>query len=243
MTTSYPSDIDFRLVHVSHKTKVAKCVSTSLSLLEETDQRPLCLHTLPPLGTPIEEIEKTIALSKSNPDKNAVGRLISIVEIIKRDFIGDGNDRARKRQKTESHISTRASSSPLHQYNEYGSLESLILERSKGCEISQSEKQARSLAHQTKVMQEFLHEERKRPRQSHTPWLKIYLWPSEIPSLQNRMNVSYQEPSIPRNLTSDALPLTNDPLPPASSGLPPLESTLVKPQEDILEEEFDLAPI
>ncbi|PLW58095.1 hypothetical protein PCANC_04131 [Puccinia coronata f. sp. avenae] len=188
MSTSYPSDLDFRLVPVSQKAKV-----------------------------------------------------FNIVEIIKRDFTGDGNDRALKRQKTDAQCSIRVSSGPLHQYNEYGSLESLILERSKGCKISESEKQARSLAHQTKVMQEFLDEERKRPRQSHTPWLKIYLSPNEIPPLKNRANVSYQETLTSGHLTRDALPLTNDTLPP--SGLSALNSTLVKPQEDILEEELDVAPI
>ncbi|KAH9448155.1 hypothetical protein KEM48_008772 [Puccinia striiformis f. sp. tritici PST-130] len=236
MSTSYPADIDFRLVQVSYKTKVSKCVSISLSLLEENDQRPLCLHTLPPPGTTVEDIERTITTSKQNPDKNAVGRLISIVEIIKRDFAGNGSNRSSKRQKrTDLNDSAPlCSSDQLHQYNQYGSLESLILERSLSSDLSESEKRASMIARQDKILQEFLNEERKRPRQSHTPWLKIYLWPTKIKSLTNVLNVFHQQPSIPRAPTSDI---------PTLSALSALGSTLVNPKEDILDEESNLAPV
>ncbi|KAI7944046.1 hypothetical protein MJO28_011574 [Puccinia striiformis f. sp. tritici] len=38
-------------------------------------------YTLRPPGTAVEETEKPTTRSRRNPDKNAVGRLISIVEI------------------------------------------------------------------------------------------------------------------------------------------------------------------
>ncbi|KAA1132499.1 hypothetical protein PGTUg99_006289 [Puccinia graminis f. sp. tritici] len=236
MSTSYPSDIDYRLVQVTHKTRVPKCAAFSLSLLQqETDRRPLCLHTLPPPGTPVEDIEKTITTSKTNPDKNAVGRLISVAEIIKRNFTGDGVSRPSKRQKTDPNDSAQVSSNELHQYNQYGSLENLILERSKSAELSDSQKKASLMARQDKIMQEFLNEERKRPRQSHTPWLKIYLSRTEIQSLANLPNVFYQQPSMPTEAaTNDTMTL---------SGLSALGSTLVNPQEEILEEEQDIAPV
>ncbi|WAR60551.1 hypothetical protein PtB15_9B490 [Puccinia triticina] len=238
MPTSYPSDVDFRLVHVSNKTKVSECVSLSLSLLEqEGDRRPLCLHTLPKPGTPVEDIEKTITRSKSNPDKNGVGRLISIVEILKRDFPGnDRSIRPSKRQKVEPSELAQASSNQLHQYNEYGSLESLILERSNSSDLSESDKRASLMARQDKIVQEFLNEERKRPRQSHTPWLKIYLWKNKIQSLTNLPNVCYQQPSVPSAATEDTTAL---------SGISALDSTLVNPQEEQLElnGEFDIPPV
>ncbi|KNZ60914.1 hypothetical protein VP01_1483g9 [Puccinia sorghi] len=188
-------------------------------------------------------IEKTIRTSKSNPDKNAVGRLISIAEIIKRNFASSSTagHRPPKRQKTGAHEPHCVSSNSLHQYNEYGSLECLILERAKSIDISPEDRQAALLARQAKIIHEFLDEERKRPRQSHTPWLKIYLWPTEIRALQNLANVSYQPPLVPENPAEDELSLTNEILP--ASGLSALPPTLVNPQEEILEEECDLAPI
>ncbi|OAV86610.1 hypothetical protein PTTG_08527 [Puccinia triticina 1-1 BBBD Race 1] len=205
--------------------------------LREGDRRPLCLHTLPKPGTPVEDIEKTITRSKSNPDKNGVGRLISIVEILKRDFPGnDRSIRPSKRQKVEPSELAQASSNQLHQYNEYGSLESLILERSNSSDLSESDKRASLMARQDKIVQEFLNEERKRPRQSHTPWLKIYLWKNKIQSLTNLPNVCYQQPSVPSAATEDTTAL---------SGISAVDSTLVNPQEEQLElnGEFDIPPV
>ncbi|KAI9614698.1 hypothetical protein H4Q26_009089 [Puccinia striiformis f. sp. tritici PST-130] len=220
MSTSYPADIDFRLVQVSYKTKVSKCVSISLSLLEvslraENDQRPLCLHTLPPPGTTVEDIERTITTSKQNPDKNAVGRLISIVEIIKRDFAGNGSNRSSKRQKrTDLNDSAPlCSSDQLHQYNQYGSLESLILERSLSSDLSERTEATSTISH---ALAEDLS------------------WPTKIKSLTNVLNVFHQQPSIPRAPTSDI---------PTLSALSALGSTLVNPKEDILDEESNLAPV
>lgn len=52
---------------------------------------------------------------------------------------------------------------------------------------------------------------------------------------------SYQPPLVPENPAEDELSLTNEILP--ASGLSALPPTLVNPQEEILEEECDLAPI
>jgi hypothetical protein len=88
--------------------------------------------------------------------------LISVAEIIKRNFTGDVSSRPSKRQKTDPNDSAQVSSNELHQYNEYGSLENLILERSKSAELSESQKRASLMARQDKIVQEFLNEERKR---------------------------------------------------------------------------------
>ncbi|MBW0492927.1 hypothetical protein O181_032642 [Austropuccinia psidii MF-1] len=191
-----PSALDFRLVQVTHKTKISKCVSASLLLLDDDDHRPLCLHTLPSLETPLEEIHNIITKSKINPDKNAVGKLISIVEIIKRQFSSQSKFDITKRRKMNENESYQTSSfDVLHQYNQYGSLQNFILNRLTSKAQDQADKQIQIMNHHNQILDEFLDQERKRPRQTHTPYLKVYLSRTRIPSLDNSLNVSYQAPS------------------------------------------------
>lgn len=210
-----------------------KCVELSLSLLaDKSDERPLCLLTLPPPETSLQDIQKIIHRSKRNPDKNAVGRLISIVEMVKRNFSEDGLNHGTQTRKLDASSLNDTGTNQLHQYNEYGCLESLILERSKDPQTSESERRENALLLHEKIMKEFLNENRKRPRQSHTPWLKIYLSRTKILSLEDVPNVSYQKPSL---VPSSMNPSSTDPAPPFLN--------LETHQSQILEEEASIAPV
>ncbi|KAI7946410.1 hypothetical protein MJO29_010937 [Puccinia striiformis f. sp. tritici] len=115
----------------------------------EDDWRPLCLHMLPPPGTAVKEIKKTITTSKQNPDKNASSKVTLLAMVVV--DLPNLNDSA-----------PVCSSNQLCQHNQYRSLESLILERSLSSELSESEKRASLIAHQDKIVQQFLSKERKR---------------------------------------------------------------------------------
>ncbi|KAH9457291.1 hypothetical protein Pst134EA_021175 [Puccinia striiformis f. sp. tritici] len=85
-------------------------------------------YTLRPPGTAVEKTEKPTTKSRRNPDKNAVGRLISIVEITNGTLLAMVvvHFPVVKRKSTQM---TRLpfSSDQLHQYNRYGSLGRSIL--------------------------------------------------------------------------------------------------------------------
>ncbi|KAF8599678.1 hypothetical protein BDV93DRAFT_609115 [Ceratobasidium sp. AG-I] len=87
--------------------KISALVTFALKFLKENPTRPLILHTLPVKSTTREESQTDLEgggkKQRISPATNDVPRLISVVEIIKREFKG----------------------ASLHQYNEVGCLEAL----------------------------------------------------------------------------------------------------------------------
>ncbi|KAG0146776.1 hypothetical protein CROQUDRAFT_656965 [Cronartium quercuum f. sp. fusiforme G11] len=188
-------DDGFHCLRITPNTKISGCVSIALTHLKKVDSIPLCLHTLPSSSATAESVEKTIAASKRNPSNNSVGRLISIVEIIKREFESEHFSGS-----TTDKSITNTLKAGLHQYNQIGSLESWQAENEEmrlGDELKDVIEKI-SERHDL-IVKEFLNEERKRPRRTHTPYMKIYLSRSPISSLEGKSNIYHQQPtSTPR---------------------------------------------
>ncbi|KAH9812514.1 hypothetical protein DFH28DRAFT_978751 [Melampsora americana] len=178
----------FHCLQITPNTKISTCVARVLNHLKQADSAPLCLHTIP---TNHKAIEKVISSSKKNPMYNSVGKLISIIEIIKREFEAEMINESSGTTIDKSH----SSNNHLFQYNQYGSLESCLVENPSSDPSKISERH-------DLIIKEFLHEERKRPRQTHTPYMKIYLACSPIMSLKDRPDIFQQESASSQNLTT-----------------------------------------
>ncbi|KAJ7100007.1 hypothetical protein B0H15DRAFT_505029 [Mycena belliarum] len=120
------------LIRITNHGKIKPWVAFALDFLEKHDDIPVVLHTLPappkPGPAPTPETERAaggpIRTAKNanakpaaaiSPSTSTVPRLISVVEIIKREYL--------KKLELE-HSSTLVG---LHQYNEVGTLEALGL--------------------------------------------------------------------------------------------------------------------
>ncbi|KAG8736730.1 hypothetical protein FRC10_008987 [Ceratobasidium sp. 414] len=93
--------------------KISGLVTFALKFLKENPTRPLVLHTLPHKrdtarqdGKDVSATEPAAKKRKITPSTNDIPRLISVVEIIKREF----------------------TDAPLHQYNELGCLDEPTVE-------------------------------------------------------------------------------------------------------------------
>ncbi|EGG12597.1 uncharacterized protein MELLADRAFT_114800 [Melampsora larici-populina 98AG31] len=177
----------FHCLQITPNTKISTCVAKAINHLKQVESAPLCLHTIP---SNYKTIEKVISSSKKNPMYNSVGKLISIVEIIKREYIAEMINQSSGTTIDKSHPSRNY----LYQYNQYGSLESYQLENP--CSDPGKISERHDL-----IIKEFLDEERKRPRQTHTPYMKIYLACTPIMSLKDKPDIFQQESSSSQNST------------------------------------------
>ncbi|KAG5646023.1 hypothetical protein DXG03_004625 [Asterophora parasitica] len=109
------------LVRITDSGKIKVWVSFALSFLEENENRPIVFHTLPPApktkegetASPTEAQPRTA--SSKMKCTTSVPRLLSVVEIVKREFV----------KSLEAKHSPRLAG--LHQYNKIGCLEDLGL--------------------------------------------------------------------------------------------------------------------
>ncbi|CAE6533140.1 unnamed protein product [Rhizoctonia solani] len=151
--------------------KISLLVAFALKFLKENPKRPLVLHTLPyKPGADAEEPdapEPDAKKRKIEPSTTNVARLISVAEIVKREF-KEGS---------------------LHQYNEIGCLDEPKSPEGAGIGVP-SEPGAERQAALQKVVEGKNHLPIKR-----TPYMKITLSQSQLPESQVP-NSTYQPPVV-----------------------------------------------
>ncbi|KAJ1307454.1 hypothetical protein OPQ81_001554 [Rhizoctonia solani] len=157
-------------MRVASHGKISVLVDFALKFLKENPTRPLVLHTLPyKSGTGAEEnkrLEPDAKRRKIEPSTTNVARLISVVEIIKREF----------------------KEGPLHQYNEIGCLDPpSSREGGPGVGVP-SEPGAERWA----ALQRIVEGKNHLPIQR-TPYMKITLSQTELPESE-ASNTTYQPP-------------------------------------------------
>ncbi|KAF8061810.1 hypothetical protein FPV67DRAFT_1422957 [Lyophyllum atratum] len=180
------------LIRITDHGKIKAWVAFSLTFLETHEDRPIVYHTLPPSsvappttndGTtaPAKGIAGTSrrrTTPKATPT-STVPRLLSVVEIVKREFI----------KSLEAEHSPRLAG--LHQYNEIGCLEDLATfveepqtEEDRAAEIASALSGGNHL------------------KQKQTPYMKITLSSRALPELLEK-GATYQPPVI-RKLSKSA---------------------------------------
>ncbi|CEL55343.1 hypothetical protein RSOLAG1IB_01353 [Rhizoctonia solani AG-1 IB] len=166
--TSTGDDTSPHSMRIASHGKISLLVDFALKFLKENPTRPLVLHTLPHKheeeGT--ESSEPDSKKRKIGPSTTNVARLISVVEIIKREF-KDGS---------------------LHQYNEIGCLNAPS-SRPGGAEVPSEPGAERQAA-----LQKAVEGKNYLPIQ-HTPYMKITLSRTVLPESQVP-NTTYQLPVV-----------------------------------------------
>ncbi|KAJ3564798.1 hypothetical protein NP233_g8057 [Leucocoprinus birnbaumii] len=166
------NDAGPKQLRITSNGKIKSFVSFALDFFKKCDSRPLVLHTLPrdPPGETKGDLNNATLV---------IPRLISVVEIIKREYIKALHD---------TH-STRLFG--LHQYNQLGTLEDLgygeAVENNSG--DSRDKQIAAAL------------EGKNFPKQKQTPYLQVTLSLEKIPELSK--SATYQPPAT-RKLSKSA---------------------------------------
>ncbi|KAJ7185809.1 hypothetical protein C8R46DRAFT_1343002 [Mycena filopes] len=182
-----------QLIRITNHGKMTTWVAFALDFLDNHESIPIVLHTLPattpksPPPPPAETTATATAPAPSNPPSFAqtastVPRLISVVEIIKREYL----------KKLE--LAHSSALTGLYQYNEIGTLEALGLNA--GPEPVQPE-DARSEA----IVAALQGKNHLKTRQ--TPFMKITLSRVELPDLASAGTTSCQPP-LGRKLSKSA---------------------------------------
>ncbi|KAG6841612.1 hypothetical protein C0991_009037 [Blastosporella zonata] len=179
------------LVRITDNGKIKAWVSFALNFFETNEDRPIVFHTLPATPKPPVAVNDDAAQPSTDVDisstnahvyklskvTTAVPRLLSVVEIVKREFI----------KSLEAKHSLRLAG--LHQYNEIGCLEALAPVVEASAEDRAAEIR-RALSGSNHV------------KQKQTPYMKITLSLSAIPELVEN-GATYQPPII-RKLSKSA---------------------------------------
>ncbi|KAH9941353.1 hypothetical protein B0H21DRAFT_753277 [Amylocystis lapponica] len=177
-------------MRITNHGKIQAWVDFALEFLEKNEERPLTLHTLPTAKAATAS-SKTITASdnaaqdapatstqkesRMHPSMTTIPRLISVVEIIKREYL-------KTLDPTESEAGALFG---LHQYNEIGELEQNIPDSTGDPERDRA--QAVTLALQGK----------RYLRQHKVAFLKVTLCRKELPELAAK-GATYQPPVLRR---------------------------------------------
>ncbi|KAJ3810364.1 hypothetical protein EV368DRAFT_81704 [Lentinula lateritia] len=170
--TTESSDI---FVRITRAGKLANYVKYALESLEKNEKKAIVLHTLPKVH---DNPEAPHAQQELQDASNAsvtlitTPRLISVVEIIKREYLKD----------LEKRRSTRLVG--LHQYNEIGSIGSLGSDGG-SVERETDEQRAQRIA--------MTLEGKNFPKQQQFPYMRITLSVHELPDLVKK-GATYQKP-------------------------------------------------
>ncbi|KAG6917759.1 hypothetical protein DXG01_001164 [Tephrocybe rancida] len=176
-------------VRITGNGKIKSWVSFALNFLETYEDRPLVFHTLPADSKPSnanEDASGSTASDNPQPTSNTsklskattpVPRLLTVIEIVKREFI----------KSLEAKHSPRLTG--LHQYNEIGYIEAL-LPPVKASTEDRAEEIRRALSGSNYV------------KQKQTPFVKVTLSLSALPGLAEK-GATYQAPTI-RRLSNSA---------------------------------------
>ncbi|KAK0478541.1 hypothetical protein IW261DRAFT_1337768 [Armillaria novae-zelandiae] len=161
-------------IRITNHGKMQSWVAFALGTLTDGSE-PIVLHTLPILQNP--QVKGSLSTATTT-----IPRLISVVEIIKREYI----------KILESKHLPRLFG--LHQYNEVGSLEDLELGEEDTTPEDREEKRAASIM--------MALEGKNYPKQIQTPFMRITLSHCELPELVAK-GATYQPP-LRRKLSKSA---------------------------------------
>ncbi|KAH9902515.1 hypothetical protein C8Q73DRAFT_670726 [Cubamyces lactineus] len=186
-------------IRITNHGKMTNWVTFALEHFKKYEERPLVLHTLPAAKgkSPETRAEDTNAdvdgASSAGPKAKAkkteglhpsmatIPRLVSVVEIIKREYL----------KTLDPGLAERGSLSGLHQYNEIGDImEAGYVER----EVDAEEERLESLAQALQG--------RNHVRQNKIAFMRVTLCRKAIPELIGR-GATYQEPAV-RKLSKSA---------------------------------------
>ncbi|KAJ4489633.1 hypothetical protein C8J55DRAFT_557535 [Lentinula edodes] len=170
--TTESSDI---FVRITRAGKLTNYVKYALESLEKNDKKAIVFHTLPEVHDNPEAAHTRQGLKDASTASLTLittPRLISVVEIIKREYLKD----------LEKRRSTRLVG--LHQYNEIGSIENL---GSNGVSVGREtdEQRAQRIA--------MTLEGKNFPKQRQFPYMRITLSVHELPELIKK-GATYQKP-------------------------------------------------
>ncbi|KAF7351388.1 hypothetical protein MSAN_01570500 [Mycena sanguinolenta] len=175
-----------QLIRITNHGKITTWVAFALDFLDKHESIPIVLHTLPAAPKP-ESPEKVDGTGRvADPPSfshtaSTVPRLISVVEIIKREYL--------KKLDLENSSTLLG----LHQYNEIGTLEELGINTSNH-EVPQDADTVRSQTIAAAL------EGKKYLKTKQTPYMKITLSRVELPGL---IAATYQPPTA-RKLSKSA---------------------------------------
>ncbi|KAI3615549.1 hypothetical protein WG66_011756 [Moniliophthora roreri] len=179
------SDPKSASIRITNGGKIKSWVTYALEYLEneENNSNHLILHTLPAASksqTNSTSAENATTKHLGNAT-SAIPRLVTVVEIIKREYI----------KLLEQKHSSRLTG--LHQYNEFGSLEELGMCTS-DANVNEEDQRAERL--------KMALEGKNYPKQKQTPYMKITLSHMELPELVEK-GATYQSP-LKRKLSKSA---------------------------------------
>ncbi|TBU25179.1 hypothetical protein BD311DRAFT_728165 [Dichomitus squalens] len=198
-TNAEPGPSTVKEIRITTHGKIKTWVAFALEHFKNHEAAPLVLHTLPaskgkaptvddqagvqddaPQGHPPGE-KDNVARPKTNglhPTMSTIPRLISVVEIIKREYL----------KTLDPTLARQGSLSGLHQYNEIGSLEEEgLLEGSGNDEQDRQEALLQALSGRNHL------------KQKRTAFMRVTLCRKEAPDLVRR-GATYQQPAV-RKLT------------------------------------------
>ncbi|KAH9476009.1 hypothetical protein JR316_0011577 [Psilocybe cubensis] len=179
--------LEVRCMYIQHF--LLRKIIPILFLQSSDEDKTLIFHTLPseidPQITLREESGKRITQKAASTSTDLIPRLISVVEIIKREYV----------KNLETKHSIRMAG--LHQYNEIGCLQKL------GVLVTPAEGAIEETAEVTRsrtIIQAL--EGKNHPRQTQTPFMRITLSLTEQPELIE--NGATYQPPIKRNMSKSA---------------------------------------
>lgn len=185
-SSSVDSERGPHLLRVTDHHKIRNLVRFALDFLVTHAGRPLVLHTMPNSpGLIVTEREQEESKTRTAREKctTSVARLISVVEIIKREFPKALMSHVSEAPAEVGGGATLSSDSfNLHQYNEVGCKEDLFPSTE---EESQEERAERI---------RMLLEGKNHPKIKRTPYMKITLSREPVPALADGGIATYQAP-------------------------------------------------
>jgi len=183
-------------IRITSHGKIKGWVAFSLQFLldEASDSKQVVLDTLPVLVDksvpPDNTSPRTSTSACFHPSTSTVSRLISVVEIIKREYL----------KTLETTHSTRFHG--LHQYNEIGTLEDLglVVASSNQTADAKELESAREVERSRNIIEAIIGKHFTRRKE--TPFMRITLSTCELPELVEK-NATYQPPTC-RKLSKSA---------------------------------------
>ncbi|GAA5985430.1 hypothetical protein JCM10908_006971 [Rhodotorula pacifica] len=231
---------DFEPLRVASHTDMTAAVQFSLEKLASTSNRPIVLHTLPPPSSPSEPSTSSASTSKAPPISqkqvdsavDALPKLVSILEIIKREFPACSTSTST----SAGEIGKPSKQGRLHQYTRLTTFETALEYQPVPDGVRVEEDAELEAVRQELVQLEWLTGragKAKRPRKRHSPCMLVVLSRQPLSALANSPHFTYQKSTIPQSkkrprpadetaytatgATSAAVPLTSTPLPPAQA--------------------------
>ncbi|KAF6763720.1 hypothetical protein DFP72DRAFT_873252 [Ephemerocybe angulata] len=173
------SQPDVHSIRITSQGKIKNWVSFALNSFQENPDLPLAFHTISPKVSKGKKDAKKLASSAA-----LVPRLLTVVEIVKREYLRDLATRRSPRMKG------------LHQYNEIGTLEDTEDTKEEKAEGGADEEQERA----KKIVEAV--SGKNHVRQTQTPFMRVTLSTCELPHLE-AAGATYQPPTT-RKLSKSA---------------------------------------